>query len=76
MDLYYGKIGVNNIFKPKGRIDVYQLWIQSYLVKTGWFVSNFFEDNNIEVLGEMVIKNDPRLLSCVESGIGFMLEST
>jgi hypothetical protein len=76
MELFYGKIGVNNILVPRGRIDIYQLWIQHYLVKTGWFIANFLEDNNLEVLQELVIKNDSRLLNCIESGISSILEST
>jgi len=69
MELFYGKIGANNIFVPRGRIDIYYLWIRYYLAKTGWFVSQFLEDNNLEVLQELVIKNDFRLTNCLEPAV-------
>jgi hypothetical protein len=27
MDLFYGKFGANNILRPKGKLNVHQIWL-------------------------------------------------
>lgn len=69
MELFYGKFGSNNIFKPKGKIVNSQNWVNKYLFNTGDIIGQYISDANLEIFNEMILKNDPKLLTYLSEDV-------
>lgn len=74
-ELFYGKFGANSLLKPPSGIAQYQTWVDRYLIRTGYFVQHFLHDQNLEILNELHVKNDPKLIAFLSPEISELVRS-